>query len=215
MAYQELVRELVFESDTFRFLIFCLMTLFFFFPQDRKKVVLLCAPVASSFRKHIHVVVTVSFTDNLAGWTIMCRHGFVMAQDHLPHFGHKLQTGRYIGGKGREGGDVIISHTRARIRRPISTQQEGGDVIISHTRARIRHPISTQQHNEGYEHNKAYFTQCTKIVPANCGATPGPGAILVRNTICGVNASDVNYTNGMYTPGIQVRHILVGIHPQY
>ena len=120
------------------------------------------------------------------------RHGFVVAQGHLPHFGNKLPTGTK-GERGREGGDVIISHTRARIRRP----------------------ISTQQHNEEYAHNKTYFTQCTKIVPANCGATPGPGAVLVRNTICGVNASDVNYTNGMYTPGIQVRLILVGIHPQY
>jgi hypothetical protein len=117
----------------------------------------------------------------------MCRHGFVMEQDHLLHFGNKLPTGTKRE-RGREGGDVIISHTRARI---------------------FHHPISTQQHDEEYAHNKTYFTQCTKIVPANCGATPGPGAVLVRNTICGVNASDINYTNGMYTPGIQVRLILV------
>ena len=47
------------------------------------------------------------------------------------------------------------------------------------------------------------FRQCTKIVSAELGATPAPGAILIRNSICGINASDVNYTNGVYTPGVQ------------
>ena len=47
------------------------------------------------------------------------------------------------------------------------------------------------------------FRQCTKIVSAELGPKPAPGSVYVRNTICGINASDVNYTNGVYTPGIQ------------
>mmetsp|Transcript_34504 Transcript_34504/g.55668 ORF Transcript_34504/g.55668 Transcript_34504/m.55668 type:complete len:343 (+) Transcript_34504:49-1077(+) len=47
------------------------------------------------------------------------------------------------------------------------------------------------------------FRQCTKIVSAELAAKPMPGAVYIRNSICGINASDVNYTNGVYTPGVQ------------
>jgi NADPH:quinone reductase-like Zn-dependent oxidoreductase len=46
------------------------------------------------------------------------------------------------------------------------------------------------------------FRQCTKIVTAQLPA-PAAGTVIVRNQICGVNASDVNYTNGVYAPGVQ------------
>jgi hypothetical protein len=47
------------------------------------------------------------------------------------------------------------------------------------------------------------FRQCTKIVSAEMGAKPAAGAVLIRNSICGINASDVNYTNAVYLPGVQ------------
>eukprot|EP00802_Teleaulax_amphioxeia_P017366 Tamp_17521.p1 GENE.Tamp_17521~~Tamp_17521.p1 ORF type:complete len:355 (+),score=64.90 Tamp_17521:44-1066(+) len=46
------------------------------------------------------------------------------------------------------------------------------------------------------------FRQCTKIVHAQMDA-PAAGSVVVRNKICGINASDVNYTNGVYAPGVQ------------
>lgn len=47
------------------------------------------------------------------------------------------------------------------------------------------------------------FRECTRIVTASLAATPPPGHTHVRNVFCGINASDINFTNGKYLPGVQ------------
>lgn len=41
------------------------------------------------------------------------------------------------------------------------------------------------------------------LLQATFAATPAPGNAYVRNVYCGINASDINYTNGKYFPGVQ------------
>mmetsp|Transcript_59455 Transcript_59455/g.124243 ORF Transcript_59455/g.124243 Transcript_59455/m.124243 type:complete len:347 (-) Transcript_59455:105-1145(-) len=47
------------------------------------------------------------------------------------------------------------------------------------------------------------FREATKIVTYNLAQKPNPGHIFVRNVLCGINASDINFTNGKYMPGLQ------------
>jgi len=47
------------------------------------------------------------------------------------------------------------------------------------------------------------FRECTKIVTQTFAASPAPGHTYVRNLFCGINASDINFTAGVYQPGVQ------------
>jgi len=47
------------------------------------------------------------------------------------------------------------------------------------------------------------FRECTKIVTQSFAATPKPGHTYIRNIFCGINASDINFTAGIYQPGVQ------------
>ncbi len=46
------------------------------------------------------------------------------------------------------------------------------------------------------------FRQSARLVEEEVSG-PGPGEVLVRNTVAGVNASDVNMTAGRYQPGVE------------
>ena len=46
------------------------------------------------------------------------------------------------------------------------------------------------------------FQEAVRLQSANT-PTPGPGELLVRSKYAGINASDINWTAGRYTPGIQ------------
>jgi NADPH:quinone reductase-like Zn-dependent oxidoreductase len=46
------------------------------------------------------------------------------------------------------------------------------------------------------------FRECTAIVPFEVPALK-KGEVLVQTKYCGINASDINYTNGAYLPGVQ------------
>lgn len=41
------------------------------------------------------------------------------------------------------------------------------------------------------------------VPQASFPASPPPGSVYVRNVFCGINASDINFTNGVYLPGVQ------------
>ena len=50
------------------------------------------------------------------------------------------------------------------------------------------------------------FTKVTRVVTANYSDLINnlkPGHVVVKNLYVGINASDVNYTNGKYIPGIK------------
>ncbi|KAI9905533.1 hypothetical protein PsorP6_013468 [Peronosclerospora sorghi] len=46
------------------------------------------------------------------------------------------------------------------------------------------------------------FRECTAIVSFQVPELK-PGDVLVQTKYCGINASDINYTNGVYLPGVQ------------
>eukprot|EP00759_Apiculatamorpha_spiralis_P045703 PhF_6_TR4248/c0_g1_i1/m.5745/K07119/K07119; uncharacterized protein len=47
------------------------------------------------------------------------------------------------------------------------------------------------------------FRACTEIVTTPMPTALRPGRILVRNYVVGINASDINYTAGVYKPGVK------------
>ena len=46
------------------------------------------------------------------------------------------------------------------------------------------------------------FRECTAIVPFQVPELKQKD-VLIQTAYCGINASDINYTNGAYLPGIQ------------
>uniref|UniRef100_A0A7S4NQP0 Alcohol dehydrogenase-like N-terminal domain-containing protein n=1 Tax=Guillardia theta TaxID=55529 RepID=A0A7S4NQP0_GUITH len=47
------------------------------------------------------------------------------------------------------------------------------------------------------------FRECTRIMTAPLPKALNSGSILVKNEWCGINASDINFTNGKYMPGVK------------
>ena len=47
------------------------------------------------------------------------------------------------------------------------------------------------------------FREVTRIVSNKLSLTPESGKVIVRNEYLGINASDINFTNGTYLPGVQ------------
>mmetsp|Transcript_33517 Transcript_33517/g.79290 ORF Transcript_33517/g.79290 Transcript_33517/m.79290 type:complete len:348 (+) Transcript_33517:116-1159(+) len=47
------------------------------------------------------------------------------------------------------------------------------------------------------------FREVTRIVSSKLSLAPATGHVLVRNEYLGINASDINFTNGTYLPGVQ------------
>ncbi|RHY86777.1 hypothetical protein DYB37_003275, partial [Aphanomyces astaci] len=48
------------------------------------------------------------------------------------------------------------------------------------------------------------FRAATEIVTIpRSSLTVAPGTVLIKNVVVGINASDINYTNGKYNPGVQ------------